>query len=237
MKKTILAVFFSLFFSAIASADIGVNVGVSAQIGVMEAKGEESSSAGTTETSYTEEALFGTAGLFIEKDLAFLPGIGDTIGSRITIGFDNMAHELDLGTQTNVRNTTTLKGAGVTPTPAGENALKATVTDFQTLYARVNILDWLYVKAGEVTVDFDTEFTKNGVVDSTSYGKNHSIDGTILGIGVEQSMDNGLFFRVEYNNYDIDGKSVTSSGTDSKFTAKLKDVSGETARISVGKAF
>ena len=235
MKKTILAVFFSLFFSAIASAEIGVNVGVSAQIGVMEAKGEESSSAGTTETSDTEEALFGTAGLFIEKDLAFLPGIGDTIGSRITIGYDNMAHELDLGTQTNVRNTTTLKASGNT-VPAGENSLKATVTDFQTIYARVNILDWLYVKAGEVTVDIDTEFTKNGVV-STDYGKSHEIDGTILGIGVEQSMDNGLFFRVEYNNYDIDGKSVTSSGTDSKFTAKLKDVSGETARISVGKAF
>ena len=62
MKKTILAVFFSLFFSAVASADIGLNVGVSAQIGVMEAKGEEKSSAGTTETSDTEEALFGTIG-------------------------------------------------------------------------------------------------------------------------------------------------------------------------------
>ena len=49
--------------------------------------------------------------------------------------------------------------------------------------------------------------------------------------------DNGMFFRVEYNSYDIDGKSVASSGADSKFTATLKDVSGETARLSVGKAF
>jgi opacity protein-like surface antigen len=235
MKKTLLAVFFSLFISSIASAEIGVNVGVTAQIGSMEAKGEETSSAGTTETSDTEEALFGTAGLFIEKDLAFLPGIGDSIGSRISIGYDNIAHEMDLGTQTNVRNTTTLKASGAT-VAAGENALKATVTDFQTIYARVNILDWLYLKAGEVTVDIDTEFTKNGVV-STDYAKSHSLDGTILGVGIEQSTDNGLFFRVEYNSYDIDGKSVTNSGTDSKFTAKLKDVSGETARISVGKAF
>ena len=236
MKKTLLAVFFSLFISSIASAEIGVNVGVTAQIGSMEAKGEESSSAGTTETSDTEEALFGTAGLFIEKDLSFLPGIGDGIGSRITIGYDNIAHDISLGTQTNVRNTTTLGAAGAL-TPAGENAVQATVTDFQTIYARVNILDWLYVKAGEVTVDFDAEFTKNGVV-STAYGsKSHELDGTIVGVGVEQSMDNGLFFRVEYNSYDIDGKSVTNSTTDSKFTAKLKDVSGETARISVGKAF
>ena len=235
MKKTLLAVFFSLFISSIASAEIGVNVGVTAQIGSMEAKGEESSSAGTTETSDTEEALFGTAGLFIEKDLAFLPGIGDSIGSRISIGYDNIAHEMDLGTQTNVRNTTTLKASGAT-VAAGENALKATVTYFQTIYARFNILDWLYLKAGEVTVDIDTEFTKNGVV-STDYGKSHELDGTIIGLGIEQSTDNGLFFRVEYNSYDIDGKSVTSAGADSKFTAKLKDVSGETARISVGKAF
>ena len=235
MKKTILAVFFSLFFSAIASADIGLNVGVSAQIGVMEAKGEEKSSGGTTETSDTEEALFGTIGGFIEKDLSFLPGIGDGIGSRIAIGYDNIAHELDLGTQTNVRNTTTLKAAGAT-VAAGENALKATVTDFQTIYATINILDWLYVKAGEVTVDVDTEFTKNGVK-STDYGNSHELDGTIIGIGVEKMSDNGMFFRVEYNSYDIDGKSVVSAGADSKFTATLKDVSGETARLSVGKAF
>ena len=235
MKKTFLAVFFSLFISSIASAEIGVNVGVTAQIGSMEAKGEETSSAGTTEASDTEEALFGTAGLFIEKDLAFLPGIGDSIGSKIYIGYDNIAHDISLGTQTNVRNTTTLGAAGAT-TPAGENAVKATVTDFQTIYVRFNILDWLYVKAGEVTVDFEAEFTKNGVV-SSSYAKSHELDGTIVGVGIEQSTDNGLFFRIEYNDYDIDGKSVTSSGTDSKFTAKLKDVSGETARISVGKAF
>ena len=235
MKKTILAVFFSLFFSAVASADIGLNVGVSAQIGVMEAKGEEKSSAGTTETSDTEEALFGTIGGFIEKDLSFLPGIGDGIGSRIAIGYDNIGHELDLGTQTNVRNTTTLKASGNT-IPAGENSLKATVTDFQTIYATIHILDWLYVKGGEVTVDVDTEFTKNGVK-SSDYGNSHELDGTVFGIGVEKMSDNGMFFRVEYNSYDIDGKSVASSGSDSKFTATLKDVSGETARLSVGKAF
>ena len=235
MKKTILAVFFSLFFSAIASADIGLNVGVSAQIGVMEAKGEEKSSGGTTETSDTEEALFGTIGGFIEKDLSFLPGIGDGIGSRIAIGYDNIAHELDLGTQSNVRNVATLGAAGASVPPA-THSLKATVTDFQTIYATVNILDWLYVKAGEVTVDIDTEFTKAGVK-STDYGTSHSLDGTLVGIGVEKMSDNGMFFRVEYNSYDIDGKSVASKGADSTLTATLKDVSGETTRISVGKAF
>ena len=35
----------------------------------------------------------------------------------------------------------------------------------------------------------------------------------------------------------VNGKSIKSSGTDSKFTAELLDVSGTTGRISVGKAF
>lgn len=236
MKKTLLAVFFSLFISSIASAEIGVNVGVSAQIGSMEAKGEETNSDGTsfTETSDTEEALFGTAGLFIEKDFAFLPGIGDTIGSKLAIGYDNIAHDISLGTQNNARAASL--GAGGNPVAAGNNQLKATVTDFQTLYALFNITDWLFIKGGTVTVDVDTRFTKSGVK-STDYGSSHELDGTIFGIGVEKSSDNGMFFRVEYNTYDIDGKSVASTGTDSTLTATLKDVSGETARISVGKAF
>ena len=49
--------------------------------------------------------------------------------------------------------------------------------------------------------------------------------------------DNGMFFRLEYNDYDIDGKSVANSGTDSKFTATLNDVTGSTGRVSIGKAF
>ena len=43
--------------------------------------------------------------------------------------------------------------------------------------------------------------------------------------------------RLEYNDYDIDGKSVTSTKTDSKFTATLNDVTGSTGRVSIGKTF
>jgi hypothetical protein len=114
--------------------------------------------------------------------------------------------------------------------------LNAEVTDFQTIYAQINLTDWLYIKAGEVTVDVATRFTKSGVV-STDYGTSHELDGTVYGFGVQHTSDNGLFFRLEYNSYDIDGKSVTSTGSDSTLTAELKDVSGDTGRISIGKAF
>ena len=52
-----------------------------------------------------------------------------------------------------------------------------------------------------------------------------------------KTSESGLFFRLEYNDYDIDGKSVKNTGTDSKFTTTLNDVTGATGRISVGKAF
>ena len=58
-----------------------------------------------------------------------------------------------------------------------------------------------------------------------------------MGFGVEKLSDNGMFFRLEYNDYSIDGKSVTNGGADSKFTATLNDVSGSTGRISIGKTF
>ena len=59
----------------------------------------------------------------------------------------------------------------------------------------------------------------------------------MIGFGVSKQSENGLFFRLEYNDYDIDGKSVTNAGADSKFTATLNDVSGTSGRISIGKAF
>jgi opacity protein-like surface antigen len=237
MKKTFLAVFFSLFILNSASAEIGVNVGVSAQLGTMEAKGKEHTSDTTNvdgsvgnQTSDTEETIFGTAGFFIEKDLSFLPGPF----ARLAVGFDNIAHDLDLGTQSNYRAASL--GASGNAVEAMNHSLTAEVTGFQTVYATLNVTDWLYVKAGSVTVDIDTEYTQNGVK-QTGYGNSHELDGTVLGIGVEKVADNGIFVRVEYNDYDIDGKKVANTKTDSKFSAELLDVSGSTGRISVGKSF
>ena len=230
MKKIILAILMTFGIFTMVSADIGVKLGVSAQIGSMETSAKESNSDGVTatQTSQTEEALFGTAGFFIEKDLAFLPGPF----ARLSIGFDNIAHDLDLGTASNAR-VASLGAAGATVNNT-VHSVNAKISGFETLYATVNITDWLYVKAGSVTVDVDTKFTGST---TSSYPTSHSLDGTVMGFGVEKMSDNGMFFRLEYNDYSIDGKSVANAGTDSKFTATLNDVDGSTGRISIGKAF
>jgi hypothetical protein len=230
MKKIVLAILMTFGIFTMVSADIGVKLGVSAQIGSMETSGKEASSdaAVATNKSKTEEALFATGGFFIEKDLAFLPG---PFG-RLSVGFDNIAHDLDLGTQRNSRIASL--GAGGAVVAATDHSLNAKVTGFETLYATLNVTDWLYLKAGSVTVDVDTKFSGSA---TSTYATGHSLDGTVLGFGVEKSSDNGMFFRLEYNDYSIDGKSVANTGTDSKFTATLNDVSGSTGRISIGKAF
>ena len=56
-----------------------------------------------------------------------------------------------------------------------------------------------------------------------------------MGFGVEKSSDNGMFFRLEYNDYSIDGKSVANTGTDSKFTAVLNDVMDQQEEFQLEK--
>ena len=234
MKKIVLALIMSCGIFSMVSADIGVKVGVSAQVGSMEGKGSETNRTNsTTRTSENKEALFATAGIFIEKDLAFLPGRLGEIGSRVSLGYDNIANDLDFGSATNNRRVATLGAAGAAVL-ATEHKLSAKVTGMETIYATININDWLYVKAGEVTVDFDATFVGSA---TSSYKKGHELDGTVVGFGVEKISDNGMFFRLEYNDYNIDGKSVQNGGTDSVFTAKLHDITGQTGRIAIGKAF
>jgi len=234
MKKIILAILMTFGIFTMVSADIGVKLGLSAQIGSMEASGSEKNSDGVTATqkSNVREALFGTGGFFIEKDFAFLPGRVGDLGSRIHIGFDNIAHDLDLGTVNNLRNATT--SPGEVAEAAANHSLNAKITGFETVYATINITDWLYVKAGSVSVDVDTVFKGSA---TSSYPTTHSLDGSVMGFGISKTTDTGWFTRLEYNDYNIDGKSVASTGTDSKFTAVLSDVTGSTGRISFGKAF
>ena len=228
MRKIVIAILVTFGLTTIVSAEIGVKVGVSAQIGEMETSGKETSSDGTSDKSEVVNALFGTAGFFIEKDLAFLPG---PFG-RLSVGFDNIVNDIGLGSQSNGRRISLgAAGASVLET---NHTLDAKLTGFETVYATLNVTDWLYVKAGTVTVDVETKFTGSA---TSSYPTNHSLDGSVVGFGVEKSSDNGMFFRLEYNDYSIDGKSVVNAGADSKFTATLNDVSGSTGRISIGKAF
>ena len=232
MKKLIIAIFMLIGTISMVSAELGVKVGVSAQLGELEAKGtEKSTDTARGSASKTAKGLFAAGTYFIEKDLSFLPG---PFG-RLSIGYDNIAHDINLGSATNVRKgdlTSKAQGQlGVGQTHYNE--ARASIDGFETVYATFNITDWLFVKAGNVTMDVTT---KENLDAGGSYD-NVSLDGSVVAIGYHNQWDSGMFLRVEYNDVNIDGATLNNKGTDTKRSIILGDVSGNTTKISIGKAF
>ena len=228
MKKLILTILISLGMFSMASAEIGVNVGVSGQLGTMEGSGKQNM-AGGTQTSETRETIFGTASMFIEKELTFLPGPL----KRLSIGYEiDNTPTRKIGSATNVQG-----GNGNLGGKDGNNdfvnEVSAEVSGFDTFYLTLNLTDWLYLKSGTTDLDIKTtETLESGGV----YG-NASIDGTVLGIGTHFARDDGLFFRAEFNQYDFDGVSIASSEADSNSITTLNGLDGEAFKFSLGKAF
>ena len=213
-----------------ASAELGVNIGVSGQIGTMDASAKETSTdaAHTEQKTNTQEALFASGTYFIEKELTFLPWFLE----RLTLGYDNQVHDIDMGNATNTMKDN-LEGKADVAKPTMHNQVSATVDKFETVYMTVRLTDWLYVKGGNVTVDVKTteKLESGGKYDDAS------LDGTMYGIGIHKETDTGWFTRLEWNEYDIDGVTLKNKGTDAKTSVVLSAISGETARISFGKAF
>ena len=226
MKKLTIAIFMLIGTISMASAELGINVGVSAQIGKMDASATEGST--TSLVRQTETGEVGSGSFFIEKELSFLPGPL----SRLSIGYDNMAHDIDFGTANNVSRKADIDNTG-TKQIGFDNQVSATVDGFSTVYGTIKITDWLYVKGGNVSVDVTTseKLQSGGSYDNTS------LDGTVIGFGFHHEKDNGLFFRLEYNDYSIDGVTLQNKGASSQRSVILKDVDGQTGRVSVGKSF
>ena len=234
MKKlALLAASILLTSFTVVSAEIGVNVGVSAQLGTMSASGTEKSARATDSVTKEQEALFASGSFFIEKELSFLPSI---LG-RLSVGYDNMAHDIDLGSASNYRNQhlkDTTAAVGINPNVlSANNTASASIAGFETIYLTANITDWLYIKAGQVTMDVNSEekLETGGIYD------NISLDGNMFGFGIHQETENGVFVRLEYNDYSIDGGTIKNKGTDSNRSIVISDVDGSTGRISIGKAF
>ena len=237
MKKIIISFLLVLGTFSMASAEVGLKIGVSGMVGVFEADGFETEGTEKIKPKRSEEALVGMGSVFIEKTLDFLPGPF----SKVSIGFDHVPHQMNTGVQS--RSDDDLLGENDVPdnSPGNEvnpvtNSASATIDNFNTIYAVVDLLEspvgGVYVKAGYVEADVETTETLGT---GSKYG-NTSIDGMMAAIGLHNQTDNGMFFRVELNYMDLDGKKVTSTtNTDNSIT--LDSVEGNGVRLSFGKAF
>ena len=217
MKKLILGISFMLASFSMVSAEIGVNLGVSGNWSVFHATGVETEA---VDEKNTEDAtgVAGYTSFFIEK----------TLGDRFTIGYDFVPDALDSETAETVRLDKTTTDVQTQKT----NTIKVAFEDLSTLYVALNVTENFYVKAGMTSVDV---ITKESLATGSDYG-NTSLDGTVYGVGYNNSFDNGMFFRVEGSIMDFDSAKLTST-TNSDNTIELKDLEGASGKISIGKSF
>ena len=232
MKKILISAFLLLGSFSMASAELGVKIGISGNMGEFEATGSETEGDELNKNIPGDKAeMLGAMGsVFGELNLGFLPGPL----SRISVGYDHVIHKIQTGTagRTDINGDLRGKANGNDVRFQSTNSVSATIDNINTMYALVNITDWLFIRAGVIEADITTEET----LDSGSDYGNTSVDGTVFGAGVAFQTESGFFMRAEVNETELDGVILTST-TNSDNSVKLDGIDGKTARISVGKAF
>ena len=234
MKKLLIALFLVFGYVTSASAISGVNFGISITAGQFEADGakEEFTGAHVSSTSPgdvskeasaegdTAEALFGFGSIFIEK----------TLGDRLAIGVDYVPMTLDSETAENVQDNDDNPAAGKGTNQT--NTVQVDFSDLTTLYLTFALNDSMYVKAGLVEVDVETN---ESLGTGGAYG-NTSLDGHMLAIGYNRDLDTGAFVRLEAHTMDLDGVTLTNTN-DSTKSVTADGFTGYGAKLSIGRSF
>ena len=228
MKKITIAILMLLGSFSMASAELGVKIGASMNIAVFHATGTDTDASsplteGLNSATQSEDAtgVAGFSSFFIEKDLAFLPG---PFG-RFSIGYDFVDKALE-GDATETRSSLDSASTNTDKT----NVVKIAFENMSTTYVTFNITDTLYVNTGSISLDL---VTKENLGTGGSF-KDESLSGSMGGIGMSHMFDNGMFFRAEGTLIDIDSATAQTSGD---HTVDINDISGASARFSIGKAF
>ena len=116
---------------------------------------------------------------------------------------------------------------------ARTNTVQIDFEDLTTIYAGFMINENMYVKAGVLTVDVIT----NENLETGAKYANTELDGSMFGVGYHNVLDNGVFFRIEGNNMNFDGTTVTATGTETDSKIQLTSLDGLTGKVSIGKSF
>ena len=237
MKKIIFSIILMLCFGFNANAEKGVNAGVTLLYGAFDVSGaseklaaNHTSGAGSaTEVKASAEGDnaegdFGLASIFIEK----------TLGDRLSIGLDYVPTSLDSETAENITNKAGSGGTadGNHVDSAATNTVQVDFEDLTTLYAMININENVYLKAGVMQVDVQTN---ENLGTGSSYG-NTQLDGTMFAIGYSRDLDNGAFVRLEGSIMEFDGATLTST-VDSAKSVSVDGIEGYGAKLSIGKTF
>ena len=216
MKKIIIFLITSMFFFGQATAlDLGMRVGVAGSTAVFHAEGEENENGEKSKEDATGIADFGS--VFAEA----------TINDLLTVGVDFVTDTLSSETAESVVDDITTSASNTRTT----QKVQIDFEDLTSYYVLVNLTEGLYVKGGYVSVDV---ITNESLGTGSTYGDT-TMDGSIVGVGYNRTLDNGIFFRVEGNYMDLGSKTLTASNTDNSVT--MSNLIGASAKVAVGKSF
>ena len=259
MKKILAVVCFSFLSLNFANAEI-LSLGVSGNVGMLEASGKETitgtserevtfgnnntsvQTAGvetTTSTKGQEDVYIGYVSLFGEAHL---------FDSGLRLGLSYVPYALESETTANDRHDNCKNegaaNANVTTTACvnTKQTVQIDVEDLVTMYlayhheVNFGFIDSVFVKAGIIEADV---ITKEKLSSGSKYG-NATLEGQLIGLGVEKNMENGLFVRVEANMTEFDSIKLKNLETDvdaNKNTIDITGLDGATATLSIGKSF
>ena len=223
MKKITSALFIALmsglFYTTSAMSEL--KIGVSAVAGVFNADGTEKE---VTETNTSEQDILVSYGeIWIEN----------SFDQGFSIGLAFIPHKI--GTPTEERTDIPLTSAGSTDSgstsDSGTNKAQADVENHLTLYATVPLGDTGFY--GKIGVSHMDVISGESLSTGSAY-PDVDVFGASVAIGYERETAD-VFLRLEIGASDYEEiKATSTTNNDNQVTA---DVTGVTARISIGKAF
>ena len=217
MFKRLIIIMSFLLASISNSLSVEKNIGISISAGVFETSAKEREG-DETSTSKDAEGLFGLGSVFFEIEP----------NDKFALGIDYVPHSLESETTEHKQDDSTTVEATTTVT----NKVQVDFEDLITLYAKLNLNNNFYLKAGYMQVEAVT----NETLGTGSIYGDKTLSGMTVGLGYNLDLDTGTFVRFEGNWMQFGGETFTSTNnSDNK--VDVDDIDGYGARISVGKSF
>ena len=211
----VMLVVFSTFALASTASAVQFSVGAAGNAVLGYGTGSESKTSGAVTTTESESGL-----LDVSHGAVFAE-----VGTEVfAVGFEYNFEDIDTPEAKNIQ-----EDGGTATT----NTVKATIEDMMTYYVTLNIPNTgLYGKLGIVQADVAT----NEVLGTGGKYDDEELEGTQVGLGYKNSLDNGFFygFEVAVTEYD----DVTSTNkNDATVKVKIENLNTVGASFRVGKTF
>ena len=221
MKRIFIALLFLSGTITNSFAEVGAKIGITAALGYFETSAKEKEDSETS-ASRDAEGLGAFGAIFLEKELTDVVSVG--------VEYTPTAFETEESTHLQTDQKGKSSGAAATQTQKAQ----VDFTNLMTVYAmaRPGNIDGLYLKAGYVQVDVET----NETLGTGSTYPNSDMDGFTLGVGIDRDLPNGAFVRAEGSYMQLGGITVTSTNNTAN-SVTTDDVDGYLVKMSVGKAF